>query len=493
MLEELATLRREAAEVRRRRELIDAARHLADPVGWAREVPEHYLWSKQREIIEALRDHRRVAVKSCHGVGKSDIASVSGAWWIATHPPDRVFLVTTAPTFAQVRAILWRYIRVLHKRGKLPGKVNQTEWHIDGELRGFGRKPSDTDNDAFQGIHGDVLVILDEACGIPEQLWIAADALTTNPSCRILAIGNPDNPGTHFKTLFDPGSEWHQITISAFDSPNLTGEDIPPEIAEYLISQQWVEEKKREWGEDNPIYVAKVLGEFPSQDPMAVVRNEDVQACKYSFDVPRTASELLPVTLGVDVGGGGDLTVIRERRGMVAGREWTSNSDRPEDLAPLVLRCIKETGATVVNIDTIGIGYGLAGELRNGAGRGEHSATIVGVNVAEQAQRPDLYANRRAELWWEVGRLAFEQRAVDISSMQNADQTLAELVDPRYSIDPKGRIRVESKDDIRERSGGRSPDHADAWLLAYYVAPGAAAASDWLARYAAAKAKGGAA
>jgi hypothetical protein len=260
MLLELQQTRARAAELRRQADLIEAARYLADPVAWAREVPEHYLWSKQREIIEALRTHRRVAVKSCHGVGKSDIASVAAAWWIATHPPDRVFLVTTAPTFAQVRAILWRYIRVLHKRGRLPGKVNQTEWHIDGELRGFGRKPADTDNDAFQGIHGDVLVVLDEACGIPDQLWIAADALTTNPSCRILAIGNPDNPGTHFKTLFDLGSTWHQITISAFDSPNLTGEDIPPEIAEYLISKSWVEEKRAEWGEDNPIYVSKVLG-----------------------------------------------------------------------------------------------------------------------------------------------------------------------------------------------------------------------------------------
>jgi hypothetical protein len=492
MLLELQETRARAAELRRQRELIEAARYAADPVAWAREVPEHYLWSKQREIIEALKTHRRVAVKSCHGVGKSDTASVAAAWWIATHPPDRVFLVTTAPTFAQVRAILWRYIRVLHKRGKLAGKVNQTEWHIDGELRGFGRKPADTDNDAFQGIHGDVLVVLDEACGIPEQLWIAADALTTNPSCRILAIGNPDNPGTHFKTLFDPGSSWHQITISAFDSPNLTGEDIPPDVAEYLISKQWVEEKRQEWGADNPIYLSKVLGEFPTQDPLAIIRVEDVMACRYTFEMPRTEEEQTPIELGVDVGGGGDLTVIRERRGMVAGREWTSNSDRPEDLAPLVLRAIKETGATAVKIDTIGIGYGLAGELRNRGSRGEHEASIIGVNVSEAARQPHLYANLRAELWWEVGRLGFEQRAVDVSSMENADRTIAELVDPRYSIDPKGRIKVESKDEIRDRASGRSPDHADAWLLAYYVAPGAAAAADWLARYAAAKKKGGA-
>lgn len=489
MLEELQSLRAQKADLIRAREAVDQARYRSDPVAWATEKVNHFLWSKQREIIEALVHHRRVAVQSCHGVGKSDVASVVAAWWIATHPADRVFLVTTAPTFAQVRAILWRYIRVLHKRGGLPGQVNQTEWLIDGELKGFGRKPADTDQDAFQGIHGDVIVILDEAGGIPEQLWIAADALTTNPSCRILAIGNPDNPGTHFREVCRPESLWHKIKISAFDSPNLTGEVIPAKIAEYLISREWVEEKKAEWGEDNPIYISKVQGEFPSQDPMAIIRLEDIYACKFTLDVPRTEEELLPVELGVDVGGGGDLTVIRERRGMVAGREWTSRSDRPEELAPLVLRCIVETGATAVKVDSIGIGWGVCGELRNRGARGEHPAQILEVNVSEAASQPLKFANRRAELWWQVGRVGFEQRLYDVSKMANADQTIAELVEPRYDIDPKGRIRVESKDDIRLRSGGRSPDHADAWLLSFYAPPNSL--GSWLDRYAAAAKKQG--
>ena len=68
-------------------------------------------------------------------------------------------------------------------------------------------------------------------CGIPEQLWVAADALTTNADCRILAIGNPDNPASHFRRVCTPGSVWHQMAISAFDSPNLTGEEIPADMA----------------------------------------------------------------------------------------------------------------------------------------------------------------------------------------------------------------------------------------------------------------------
>jgi hypothetical protein len=437
--------------------------------------------------MQALLDHRRVAARSCHGVGKSHIASRVAGWWLDVHEPGEAFVVTSAPTYAQVRAILWRYIRQMHKRVGLLGKVNQTEWLVDGELVAFGRKPADHDEAAFQGIHARrVLVILDEACGIPEQLWVAADALTTNDGCRILAIGNPDNPATHFKQVCEPGSGWHTIRISAFDSPNLSGEQVPADLAELLISRNWVDEKAVEWGTDNPIYVSKVLGDFPSQDPFSVVRAEDVAACRLDREVPRTDAELLPVELGVDVGGGGDLTVIRERRGPRGGREWTSSSDRPEELAPLVLHAIRESGATSVKIDAIGIGWGLCGELRNRFSRGEHTASIVEVNVAQKATDPVKYANLRAQIWWEVGRLRSQDRAWDLSGMDNADRTLAELLEPRYELDTSGRIKVESKDDIRERLKGRSPDHADALLLAFYTSAGSDL-GDWISRYAAAR------
>ncbi|MGH3637367.1 MAG: hypothetical protein ACRDTS_25460, partial [Mycobacterium sp.] len=250
----------------------NVVRWSSDPVTWARDRLREHLWSKQREVIGALRDHRRVAVKSCHGSGKSHLASRTAAWWLDTHEPGTAFVVSTAPTFPQVRAILWRYIRQAHKKGNLVGRVNQTEWLIDDELVGYGRKPADHDESAFQGIHAKyVLVIIDEGCGVPKQLFVAADSLTTNPDCRILVIGNPDNPASEFNQVCD-SPLWHTVTISAFDTPNLTGEDVPPELAELLISKSWVEEKALEWGEDNPLYLSKVLGEFPRDDPNKVIR-----------------------------------------------------------------------------------------------------------------------------------------------------------------------------------------------------------------------------
>lgn len=510
-LEELRETRRLLAEVRAKRARIRNRRHREEPIAWvaecvtAKEVAQYGangwrgVWSKQAEILNAVKRgragdpaYRRTAVKSCHGVGKSYVAAMVAAWWLAVHEPGEAFVVTSAPTYAQVRAILWRYIRQLAKKGDLPGKVNQTEWSIDGELVAFGRKPADHDEAAFQGIHARyVLVILDEACGIPAQLWIAADALTTNDGCCILAIGNPDNPASYFKEVCDVGSLWHKIRISAFDSPNLTGEYVPPKIAAMLVSKAWVEEKAIEWGEDNPVYISKVEGDFPSQNPTAVVRMDDVMSCRHTE--PRTADELTPVALGIDVGGGGDLTVCRERRGMSAGREWELNSDRPEELAPWVIEKINLTGATIVVVDSIGIGWGLVGELRNARRRGEHNATIIEFNAAEKAHDEKHFVNKRAELWWQVGRKLSADRAWDLgqrvdNKMMGAylvsDRCVAELVETRQIPTSDGRIAIEKKEDIRERTGGRSPDHADALLMSFYRSgAGQLDLESWMDRY----------
>ncbi|MCT2591139.1 hypothetical protein LHJ74_14690 [Streptomyces sp. N2-109] len=447
-----------------------AAKYGADPIGWVRERLGQTVWSKQADIMTSVRDHRRTAVRSGHGVGKSHTASLLACWWLDTHPPGTAFVVTTAPTGAQVRAILWRYIRRNHKRAQLAGRVNQTEWHIDDEIVAFGRKPADHDESAFQGIHARyVLVIIDEACGVPAQLWVAADALTTNSDCRLVAIGNPDNPASHFRKVCSPGSGWHVLGISAFDSPNLTGEDVPEDVALALVGREWVEEKAREWGEDNPLYRSKVLGEFSTDAATQVVRSSDIAACRIEPDTPPTPDMLLPIELGVDVGGGGDETVIRERRGIKAGREWRAHTDRPEKIAPMILAALRESGATAVKVDSIGIGFGVIGELRNLANQGKHTAHIYAVNVAEKASRPDKFVNLRAELWWDIGRGLSERGGWDLSTMANPDTTVAQMLEPRWDIDPAGRIRVEPKTDIIGRLG-RSPDNADALLLAYYSA-----------------------
>ncbi len=452
---------------------IARTRWAGDPVGWARERAGVFLWSKQAQAIEAVRDHRRVAVRSCHSSGKTAMAAAAAAWWIDAHDPGTAFVLTSAPTAAQVKALLWREINRLHARAGLPGRTNLTEWYLNGELVAFGRKPSEHDEAAFHGTHAlYVLVIFDEASGIPPALWTAAESVASNRYGRILAIGNPDDPDSDFAAVCATGSGWTVIGIGAADTPAFTGEDVPGELLDLLISPQWVTERGIGWGIDSALYASKCLGVFPPRggDPWAVMDYAGLARCRVLDAEPDG-----PCEAGIDVGGGGDLTVFYPRHGPVAGTPTAFRDADPMRTVAQLAALIAEAGVTRVKVDVTGIGWALAGRLRElstvhnpGSPDTTHAATVVAVNFGARARNPRRFDNRRAELWWQ-GRELARTAGWDLGAV--SDDTIAELACPRYEIlDSGGRIRIEAKDAVIARLG-RSPDHADALLLAYDPAP----------------------
>jgi hypothetical protein len=431
--------------------------HRADPVAWVTERLGEYLWSAQREIAYAVRDHRHVAVRSAQDVGKSRIASRLACWWIDTHPIGDAFVVTTAPTFKQVQAVLWREMRLAHQAGALPGAMNETEWKIGGQLVAFGRKPADYDPDAFQGIHArHVLVILDEACGVPEALWHAAETLTANEGSHILAIGNPDDPASHFGTVSHPGSGWHTIRIDGYRSPNFTDEAVPEELRALLLSPIWVEERKRSWGEDSPLFISKVRGEFPEEAEDALIPLSWIRGAQARYEESPEESEARLV-LGVDVARyGSDETVIVARRGT---RAWIVGRYRKQDTMATtgrVVRAIHDLGATQARVDVVGIGAGVVDRLK------EQREPVIGLNAGAAPRDKKRFANMRAEWCWGL-RDRFERGEITICP---DDELAAQLAGLRYVIDSSGRIQIESKEDMRSR-GIASPDIADAFMLAF--------------------------
>jgi hypothetical protein len=178
----------------------------------------------EREIGEIVVRNRYSAVKASHDVSKSHTVSRLACWWIDVHPPGEAFVVTTAPT-TQVEAILWRCIGAAHRKGSLPGRITlDAKWYVGQALVGYERKPANYDHAAFQGIHARyVLVIIDEAGGVPKSIFDAVDALATNIDARVVAVGNTDDPASHFATICKPGSGWRVETISAVDPPAHTG------------------------------------------------------------------------------------------------------------------------------------------------------------------------------------------------------------------------------------------------------------------------------
>jgi hypothetical protein len=134
-----------------------------------------------------------------------------------------------------------------------------------------------------------------------------------------------------------------------------------------------------------------------------------------------------------------------------------------------VVNIINDTQAKSIKVDVIGIGWGVAGRLDELRREGAHNATVVKVNVGSASTRPARFPKLRDQIWWEVGRQLTEDGGWDLSAID--DVAVAQLTAPKYQLDSSGRVKVEPKADTRARIG-RSPDDADALLLAFFTGAG---------------------
>ena len=430
--------------------------YLTDPDAWARDKLGAFLWSKQREIVQSVVFNRRTAVRSSHGPGKSFIAGMLAAWWIDTHPAGEAMVVTTAPTHRQVHGILWEEIRKQHRKGDLPGRVLMTDqWYLGDSLIGEGRKPADHDDDGFQGTHRRyVLVILDEACGVPENLYTGAESITTNEHCRILAIGNPDDPTSPFHDACKPNSGWNVIGISTFDTPNFTGEEIPESLVDLLPSRTWQEGRLKKWGADSPLYISKVLGQFPESSEDTLIPLSWVVRAQNREIVPRRFDES---KMGLDVARfGSDRTVAYHNHGGRVRLVMDVGKQKTTETAGRVANLWKELRTSDINVDGVGVGGGVVDMLE------EDGYPVNDMQAGGGSSAPTKFLNARAEWYWNL-RVMFERDEIDLDP---EDEDLAsQLSSIKFHHTRRGQVQIESKDEMKKR-GMPSPDRADAVMLA---------------------------
>lgn len=296
-----------------------------NPAKWA-EDHGLFMWSKQREVSQSVVEHQKTLVVTGNGVGKSRLSATLVNWWVDTHPVDDTTVVTTATNWKQVRNVLWKEIPRVKAVAGIRGKVNaDATWKIDDRQDpvAFGMKPDDKDESGFQGVHDQyVLVIMDEAGGISKEIFTAADAITTNKYARILAIANPNDPSCYMAEVYKremrlkpEERSWNIIQFGAYDTPNFTGEVVPVEVATRLVQVDWVEARKKEWGEDDPRFVARVLGEFPDVSDDGLFNMGRVMQSMEAYDTSEP-DEGMPITIGVDVARyGSDSSVIVSNQG----------------------------------------------------------------------------------------------------------------------------------------------------------------------------------
>lgn len=467
-LQRLQALRRRLAELN----ALDRERYRTDIGAWARDRLGVHLWSKQVEIAESVVRNRRTAVQSAAGIGKSLLAAVTALWWIDTHPPGEAIVVTTAPDAELVYTVLWEEIRKYHVAAKLDGTVQRGQpirWVLDdGTLVGLGRKPADHSTSSFQGIHRRyVLVILDEAGGCKQNLWVGAEAITTNEDCRVLAIGNPDDNSSHFAGICNGSNLWHTIKVSALESPNVTGEDVPHEMRMVLPSAQQIEDLKTEWGEDNPLYIAKVLGEFADATdgliPLSWILDAQSRWREWNAGYDGTQQPGGRFVFGVDVANKGeDKTCIATRKGHVVMKiERFSKFDTVE-VTNLVTARMDGLVEPVAVVDADGLGIGVADLLRH---RGYsmypyHGGSTKAIKKMMDRSRHLTFRNTRSAAWFNVRELldpAFEPTLC----IPDDNKLAAELASPKWPDVAGNVVQLESKQEIIARLGN-SPDSADA-------------------------------
>lgn len=453
--------------------LLEAQVNPLDPVDWASKKAHIELWSKQRDIIRSIRDNRRTAVQSGHGIGKSLTASVAASWWVDTHPADQTLVVTTAPSVKQVHAILWEEIRKIHRNAGLPGEVQISDnWLIGGTLVGFGRKPQDHDRDAFQGLHRKyILVIIDEASGIPEWLWGSARDITTGEHCRQLAIGNPTDPSSYFRRVCRPNSGWNTIKISVFDSPNFTGEKITKSVSEDLTNFSYIEEAKRDLGEGSPMWKARVLGEFPDVDEFSVIPLGWIYQAQQRWqewdEAGRPVESGWRRIIGADIARfGNDKTCFAERIGDVFLTPKIMPRGDTQYTAQLLAQELNNERGDIAVVDTNGVGAGVYDTVK------KSNLLAMGVNVGNRTSLTDTsgqieFYNIRAAVYWKM-REALDPARNPTIMLPPDDDLASDLSTPHWKTVPGGKIVIESKDEIRKRLN-RSPDKGDAVCLAWWA------------------------
>jgi len=339
-------------------------------------------------------------------------------------------------------------------------RASATALYIDSKRYAIGL--STNEGDRFQGFHGDVLVVLDEATGVSPAIWEAIEGIRAGGKVHVLAIGNPLRASGPFYDVFKSQREsWNLITISAFDTPNLAGltpgtlltlpdEELDNNLWPYLTTKRWVKERLQEWGPDHQLWDSRVMGNFPRQADDALFSLTWLDEAKARTEGD---GELIA---GLDVGGPGeDETALCLRRGPKIIKIMAWKDADPWGAVVAVLNPYKRE-LKAINVDAVGIGDGMAKHLRN------ERFPVNFVNVGSAAWDKTHFANLKAEIYWQLRERA---RTGDLAGLTD-ERAIEQLLSIRYAHTPRGLVMIESKDAGRKR-GVKSPDRAEAIILAF--------------------------
>lgn len=421
-----------------------------DPVKFVVEVLGAKPLPYQAEFLQAIADgERKMSIRSGHGTGKSTSASWAMLWYVLLRFPNKV--VVTAPTSGQLFDALFaelkRWINELPKQLQpmLTVKSDRVELAAAPSEAFISARTSRAETpEALAGVHSEnVLLVVDEASGVPEKVFEAAAGSMSGHSATTILLSNPTrSSGTFYESQTRMAGSWWTRRWSCVDSP--------------LVSDEFVDEMRLRYGEDSNAFRIRVLGEFPLADDDTIIPFHLVESAMHR-DIEVTPDQK-PIWAIDPARFGTDRTAFCKRVGNVVTeiKSWQG-----VDLMGTVGRVMAEYEALPLSqrpseilVDSIGVGGGVVDRLR------ELGAPVRGVNVSEVPSMGQTYNNLRTELWFKT-KAWLEDRSCKIP---DNDDLLADLTGIRYAFTSSGKMQAESKDAMKRR-GLKSPDLADAVCL----------------------------
>lgn len=461
-------------------------RYRANPVGFFREVLGVEPWSRQIEIINAVRDHARVAVCSGHKISKSLTAAGLALWFYCSYQDARV--VMTSTTSRQVDQILWRELRMLRARGGrcVDCKRDDPDGHRiprpcphstmiegeQGELARTGLKSPDfreivgftaREAEAVAGISGrHLLYLADEASGIGDEIFEAIEGNRAGGARVAMFSNGTRNEGEFYEAFHSKAAYYKTLRVSSEETPNVvTGRDIIPGLA----TREWIEEKKLEWGVDSALYKVRIKGEHATYEEGRIFSVHLITSSEQRWADTQSAGRLYIGCDPAGPSGSGDESAFCARRGLKvlwlrAMRGLNDEQHLVQLLAMIALEKLpRETPVVVVDREGP-IGSSLYGLLRDHSERNPSAFELVAVRASDRAVRkPQIYDRIRDELagnlehWFRDGGAVVEDVKLE-----------KELHSVGWVQAVNGRLKLTPKPEIR-KAIGRSPDRFDALAL----------------------------
>ena len=493
---------RESQEVQLARMIKQQKRYAYDPELWARDMIgfEADVW--QAEALKNFIKYHFLAISTATGTGKTALAAIILLFFLANRPFAKV--ACTAPSQGQLFGGLWPEISTWQKKSPfllqafkwtktaVTNKKHPENWFAIARTARLLAKKDTTES--LQGLHAKyILMIVDEASGVPNQVMNAVDGAVTTPGAHVLLISNPTRRSGYFYNIISDKRK--QVEHGGmFKTMHVSAED-----AKYCDVVH-IKHALEVYGRDSDFYRVKVLGLPPRSEEAALLTPEQI------FDAHlrhlQTDDELLKEKHGIKqltnqvivscdpARYGGDATVYFVRIGQRIKKRISVKMMDTNKVAEILFDMALEENANHICVDSIGIGSGVVDNVHRMVKEHNFQAKhdpiitkfkpevheivvgespvrkyLVKVGEDQKLKEIDKFLNLRAELFWS---LRAHINMISIEVPHGTDILDDELQKFHYGWDQRDKkIKLESKDELK-KSLGRSPNDADAFALLFY-------------------------